>query len=85
MHTARIVFCFALLGLAGPAGAEDTPYKHEYLNGGYFEGAPEAGNPARPDDEKGTDAETPSSYANHHNTPANAYPGKQAIVAGDCN
>lgn len=41
MHTARTVICCALLGLAGQAGADDTPYKHEYLNGGYFEGVPE--------------------------------------------
>lgn len=40
MYTARTVLCFALLGLAGQAGAE-TPYRHEYLNGGYFEVEPE--------------------------------------------
>ncbi|MDO9008389.1 MAG: hypothetical protein Q8S73_10875 [Deltaproteobacteria bacterium] len=53
MHTARIVFCFALLGLAGQAAAEETPYKHEYLNGGYFEGASDAGQAAAPGDGSG--------------------------------
>lgn len=48
MHTARTVLCCALLGLAGQAGADDTPYKHEYLNGGYFEGVPEVAQPSSP-------------------------------------
>lgn len=40
MYLARIALCCsALLGVAAQAGAEETPYRHEYINGGYFEGA----------------------------------------------
>jgi hypothetical protein len=49
MYPARIVLCFALLGAAAQACAEDTPYRHEYLNGGYFEGAPGAAQASPPD------------------------------------
>lgn len=53
MYTARIVLCFALLGAAAQACAEDTPYRHEYLNGGYFEGASDAEQVAAPSDDRG--------------------------------
>lgn len=42
MYIARTFLCGALLGLAVQAGADDTPYKHDYINGGNFDGAPEA-------------------------------------------
>ncbi len=48
MYAARNVLCFALPGAVAQAGADETPYRHEYLNGGYFEGAPDAGNAAPP-------------------------------------
>jgi hypothetical protein len=53
MSSARTILYLALLGSMGQAGAE-TPYRHEYLNGGYFEGVPDAGNaPERGDNGAG--------------------------------
>jgi len=43
MSSARTILYLALLGSMSQAGAE-TPYRHEYLNGGHFEGVPDAGN-----------------------------------------
>ncbi|MDA8260526.1 MAG: hypothetical protein M0Z99_33655 [Betaproteobacteria bacterium] len=45
MSSAQIILYLAMLGSMSQAGAE-TPYQHEYLNGGYFDGVPDARNAA---------------------------------------